>query len=182
MKKGSIALAILTLATLTLTIGMTGTAFSADVAKIGVINFEKVLKQSSAGKVMQSELKAHWGKLKAKLEAEKKRIDEMALAFEREALVLSPEKKRDREREIRDLYGNLKKTSADYTEDMRIMEAKRVTKMQKDVFKIVNELGKKEGYLMILERKVGGVIYAPDHVDITESVVSAYNKAFSKKK
>jgi len=64
---------------------------------------------------------------------------------------------------------------------MRIMEAKRVNQMQKEVFKIVNELGKKEGYLMILERKIGGVIYAPDHVDITESVINAYNKSFSKK-
>ncbi|HCY87209.1 MAG TPA: hypothetical protein DHV36_18895 [Desulfobacteraceae bacterium] len=176
MKKGFIALAILTLLTL-----MTGTAFSADVAKIGVISFETVLKQSSAGKVMQSELKAHWNKLKEKLETEKKRIDEMALAFEREKLVLSPEKQRNREREIRDQYGDLKKTSADYTADMRIMEAKRVNQMQKEVFKIVNELGKKEGYLMILERKIGGVIYAPDHVDITESVINAYNKSFSKK-
>lgn len=177
MKKGCITLAILAFVTLAANVSS-----AADVAKIGVINFERVIKQSSAGKVMQSELKARWTELKEKLDSEKKRVDEKALEFERESLLLSPEKKRDREREIRDLYGHLKKTSADYTEDMRLMETKRVNKIQQDVFKLVNEMGKKEGYLMILERKIGGVIYIPDQVDVTDAVIKAYNAEFAKKK
>jgi len=45
-----------------------------------------------------------------------------------------------------------------------------------DVFQIVEEIGKREGYLLILERRVGGVVYAPNAIDITDRVIETYNK------
>ncbi|MCG8633339.1 MAG: OmpH family outer membrane protein [Desulfobacterales bacterium] len=88
MKKGLITLTILIAAALFST-----QAIAADVAKIGVIHFEKILNGSSAGKVTQKQLKEKWTELQKKIDAEKKAIQEMNLALERESLVLSPEKK-----------------------------------------------------------------------------------------
>ncbi|MDD9304924.1 MAG: OmpH family outer membrane protein [Desulfobacter sp.] len=177
MKKGFILLTILIF-----TLGLNPAAFSADVAKIGVVNFEKVLKNSSAGKVTQKQLKAKWTELQNKLEAEKKQVEAMSLAIEREALVLSPEKKRDKQRELRDRVNNFKGMNADFTEEYRILQNKRINEIQKDVFEISNSLGKDQGFLLILERKTAGVIYAPAQVDITDLVIQKYNTQFAKKK
>ncbi len=177
MKKGLITLTILIVATL-----FTSQTYAADVAKIGVINFEKLLAQSSAGKVTQKQLKDKYADLQKKLDAEKKAVQEMSLALERESLVLSPEKKRDRAREIRDRVSDLKKMSSDYMEEFQILQNKRINQIQKDVFEIVNEMGKKEGFLMIMERKNAGIIYIPDQIDITDRVIKAYNAKFSEKK
>ena len=151
MKKTFAILAILALTTC-----FTAPSFAADVAKIGVINFEKILNDSSAGKVGQKQLKTKWEQLQKKLNTEKKSVEDFSLAIERESLVLSPEKKRAKQRELEDRVNDLKRMNADFTQEFRALQNKRITTMQKEVFAIANEMGKKQGFLLIIERKVGG--------------------------
>ena len=54
--------------------------------------------------------------------------------------------------------------------------------IRKDVDKLVKELGKKEGFLLILERKEAGVIYMPSTIDITDKVIKQYNVVWVKQK
>jgi len=173
---------LITLAVLILSICFFGSALGADVAKIGVVNFEKVIKESSAGKMTQKQLKSKWTELQKKLDTEKKEIEKLNLALERESLVLSPEKKRDRKRELRDRVSDLKKMNADFTEEFQILQNKQINQIQKDVFEISNTLGKEHGYLLILERKTAGVIYMPAQVDITDLVITTYNTKIAQKK
>jgi len=168
------------LATLALISGFTAPAFAADVAKIGVIHFEKILNESSAGKVGQKQLKKKWEELQKKLNQEKKSVEEFSLAIERESLVLSPEKKRAKQRELEDRVNNLKRMNADFTQEFRTLQKDRINAMQKEVFAIASEMGKNQGFLLIVERKVGGVIYAPDQVDITDEVIKLYNAKTAK--
>jgi outer membrane protein len=157
-------------------------AFAADAVKIGVVSFETILKESSAGKVMQKDLKAKLTELQGKLQAEEKKVKDMSVALEREALVLSSEKKLERQRELRDRADDLKKMNADYTQEMKILQNKRMNQIQKDVFDIANELGKAQGYTLIIEKKVAGVIYVANKVDLTDEVIKKYNLTYAKKK
>ena len=176
MKKSIIVPVILIVAAM-----FTCSAFAADATKIGVVSFEKIVKESSAGKVMQKDLKAKLDELQAKLQAEEKRVKDMSAALEREALVLSAEKKLERQRELRDRADDLKKMNADYTQEMKILQNKRMNQIQKDVFDIANTLGKAKGYILILEKKVAGVIYVADKLDITDEVIKEYNSIYAKK-
>ena len=45
----------------------------------------------------------------------------------------------------------------------------------------VEEIGKKERYTLIMERKVGGVMYAPSAIDITDKVIRKLNALEQKK-
>jgi outer membrane protein len=175
MKKFLIA--IITLAF----VAITSLAFAADVAKIGVVDFEKILKESSAGKLTQKELRAKGEGFQGKLKKEKDSLDAISKAFEREALVLSPEKKREKEREFRIRVNDFKKMQEDYTKTLRRFEMELINKMQKDVFQIANEMGKQDGFLLIIERKTAGVIYMPSKVDITDALITKYNAMAAKK-
>lgn len=177
MKKSIIVPAVLIVAAM-----FTCSAFAADAAKIGVVSFEKILKESSAGKVMQKDLKAKLDELQAKLQTEEKKVKDMSAALEREALVLSAEKRLERQRELRDKADDLKKMNADYSQEMKILQNNRMNQIQKDVFDIANKLGKAQGYLLIFEKKVAGVVYAADKVDITDKVIKEYNSIYAKKK
>ncbi|NDY72543.1 OmpH family outer membrane protein [Desulfobacter hydrogenophilus] len=177
MKKKIIVPAVLIIAAM-----FTCSAFAADAAKIGVVSFEKILKESSAGKVMQKDLKAKLNELQAKLQAEEQKVKDMSTALEREALVLSAEKKLERQRELRDKADDLKKMNADYTQEMKILQNKRMNQIQKDIFDITNKLGKAQGYTLIIEKKIAGVIYAADKVDFTDEIIKEYNSIYAKKK
>jgi len=48
--------------------------------------------------------------------------------------------------------------------------------IQKDLLEIVKKVGKEEGYTMIFESGVGGIIYAREEFDITDKVIKKYNE------
>ncbi len=162
--------------------GLCQPVFSADVAKIGVLNFEKILKESSKGKLTQNQLQEKGQELKGKLEKEKAELEEMSQNYEKEALLLSAEKKKEKEREFRIRVNDLKKMQEDFARELKTMEIELIKEIQTDVFKITDQIGKDEGYMMIMERKTAGIIYMPDQMDITDRVIEAYNKQMASKK
>lgn len=150
-------------------------AFCSDAVKIGVIDFEKIMKESSAGKMNQKTLNSRGTEFKNKLEKQKQNLDEINRSFEKEALVLSDEKKRERERDFRNQIEDFKIKQQDYANELKNLEIKMINDMQKAIFDIANELGKKEKYTLIIEKKNAGVIYTQDQVDITDNVINKYN-------
>ena len=52
--------------------------------------------------------------------------------------------------------------------------------LQNDVTTITREIGKKEGYLLIMDKR--GVIYAPQSVDISDKLIRLLNAKFAKTK
>ena len=163
-------------------LGIIPQAFCADVAKIGVFNFQKILTDSSAGKMIQKKINEKGNELQKKLKTEKDRLDELNKAIEREALVLTPEKLKDKQRNFRIRVNDLKKMQEDFAQEFKRLEVKFINQIQKEVFEITDAIGKKEGYLLILERKTAGVVYHPSQLDITDQIIKKYNLKVSKTK
>lgn len=163
-------------------LGFTTAGFCADVAKIGVINFQTIMKESSAGKVIQKQMSEKGASFQKKLADEKKQLDELQKAFEREALVLSPEKQQEKQREFRIRVNDFKKMQENFSREFKQLEVKLINKMQKAVFEIANKIGKEEGYLLIIEKKTAGIIYNPEQIDITDQIIKKYNLKVSKTK
>jgi outer membrane protein len=156
-------------------------SFGADVAKIGVVNFQTILEKSDAGKMAMAEINKHGKELEASLKKKGKEIEETKNKLEREALVMSKEMRDEKEREIRINTNDLKILQNKYTADLRQLEAKLVRNIQKEVLEIIADIGKKEGFLVIFEKREAGVMYSPDTIDITDRVIQKYNSIFSKK-
>ncbi len=171
---------IVIFSTIILFFGFIPYAFFADVKKIGVFDFQKILTDSSAGKITQKEIKTKGNELQQKLKTEKDQLDELKKSFEREALVLSPEKQKEKQREFRIRVNDFKKMQEDFAKGFKQLELTLINKIQKEVFQITDEIGKEKGYLLILERKTGGVVYHPAQIDITDQIIKNYNLKVSK--
>ncbi len=156
-------------------------AEAADVAKIGVVDFQKILQNSSAGKYAQAEINKKGKQMESELAKKGAGIEERKKQIERESLVMSKEMREEKQREIRIQINDLKVMQKRYTREFKAFENRLVQRIRKDVLKIVDEIGKTEGYLMIVERKTGEVIYSPTSVDITDAFIQNYNKTFSAK-
>ncbi|NOX32518.1 MAG: OmpH family outer membrane protein [Deltaproteobacteria bacterium] len=174
--------AIVVLSMMIFFFGLIPGAFCADVAKIGVFNFQRILTESSAGKMTQKQISAKGNEFQKKLKNEKNQIDELKKAFDREALVLSPEKQKEKQRDFRIRVNDFKRMQEDFAKEFKRLEVKLIKKIQKEVFQITNEIGKDEGYLLILEKKTAGVVYNPAQLDITDQIIKKYNLKVSKTK
>ncbi len=160
--------------------GFTLSALGADVAKIGILDFQQILNESSAGKMTRKDINEKGAEFQTKLKAEKEQLDEMKKAFEREALVLSPEKQAEKQREFRIRINDFKKMQDDFGKEFKQLEIKLLNKIQGEVFKIANEIGEEEGFLLIIEKKAGGVVYHPEQIDITVKIIKKYNLSTAK--
>ena len=154
----------------------TVSVFSADVAKIGIVDFQKIMSNSSAGKLIQKKLQAKGNEFSQKLQDMQKEILELEKNLKRESMVLSQEKRNEKGREYRIKVNDFNQAKKKLQYDLKNLENKEINKMQKNVFEIVQKIGKKEGYLLVIEKKTAGVIYHPESIDMTDKVIKAYNK------
>jgi len=154
--------------------------FAADVAKIGVIDLQKILETSAAGKSIQSELKKEKDKMEADLQKKGTEIENIQKRLERESMVMGKEMREEKERESRIKINDFKSLQKKYRSDLQKLEGDLMNQLKIDIDEIVQELGKKEGYLLIINKF--GVIYSPDSIDVTDKVIGNLNTKSAKKK
>jgi len=151
----------------------------ADVAKIGVVDIQKVLLTSSAGKMAKAQINKKAREMESSLTVKKEEIEKLKENLEREALVMNKETRDEHERDIRIKINDIKSLKNKYENDLKKIESKVVKRIQKDMDVIVQEVGKKEGYLLIISNPV--VLYSPSSIDITDQLIQAYNNVLAEK-
>jgi outer membrane protein len=154
--------------------------FAADVAKIGIIDLQKILETSDAGKSIQNELKAHKDKMESDLQQKGAEIETIGKRLEREAMVMSKDMREEKEREQRIKINDFKTLQKKYRAELQKLEVQLMNELQDDLKNLVETIGKKEGYLMIINKL--GVLYAPNSIDITDKVIQQLNAMTAKKK
>ena len=156
-------------------------SFGADVAKIGIIDFQRIVKTSSAGKKAMAEINKKGKTMETDLKKRGGEIEELKKNLDREALVMSKEMREQKGRDFRIKLNDFKTLEKKYSNDLRTLNARLVSRIQKDIFQIVAEIGKKEGFLLIVEKMEAGVVYSPNSIDITDRVIQKYNSDFVQK-
>lgn len=156
-----------------------GPAAGADAPKIAVINLQTVLETSVAGKAAQNELKNQKDKLEADLKQKGNELQELEKRLQREAMVMSKEAREDKERELRIKASDLQAMQKKYRSDLQDLERQLMGKLQKDISDLVAEIGKKEGYVLIVSNI--GVLYFQPAMDITNRLIQDLNAKSGKK-
>ena len=68
---------------------------------------------------------------------------------------------------------DIKELKKKYENDLKQIEGKVVKNIQIDVLNVIKEIGKKEGFLLIISS--AAVLYSPSSIDITDQLIQAYN-------
>ena len=155
-------------------------SFAADVAKIGVIDLQKILETSAAGKAIQAELKKEKDKMEANLKKKGAEIENIRKRLERESMVMGKEMREEKERESRIKINDFKSLQKKYRSNLQKLEGGLMNRLKTDIDEIVKQIGKKGGYLLIINKF--GVLYSPNSIDITDNVIGKLNAKYAKKK
>jgi outer membrane protein len=171
--------ALTVLAVVILTGAVSGRAAGADAPKIAVVNLQTVLETSVPGKAAQSEMKAQKEKLESDLKQKGNELQEMEKRLQREATVMSKETREGKERELRIKASDLQALQKKYRNDLQDLERRFMGQLQKDISELVAEIGKKEGYVLIISTI--GVLYSQQGMDITARLIQELNAKSGKK-
>lgn len=153
--------------------------YAEDVVKIGIVDLQKIFEESSAGKLVRNEINKKGKEMEADLKSKGGEIEELKKKLEREAPVMSREQRETKEREIEIKILDIKRLKGRYNEELMKLQNTKLESMKKDIFEVVQDIGKRGGYLLIIEKL--GVLYSPNTIDITDVLIKQYNDKFAKK-
>jgi len=168
------------LAMMFILVGLAFSANAAEVNRIGIVDIQRIMENSEAGKKAQAEFKSQGEKMQATLKDRGTEIDELRKRLEREALVMDKGMREEKEREYRIKLGDLKALDEKYKQEIQILNARRSGRIQEQVLRLVEKIGKQDGYLLILEKREAGVLYAPNAIDITDQLIPQLTADFVK--
>jgi outer membrane protein len=141
--------------------------------KIGAVDFQRIVKNSTVGNQLEAELTAESERIRGELEKEKKELEDLKAKLEREAVVMSREVKEEKEIEFRVKLRNLQENDRQHRADFNKLRNEKLQGLQNEVLEIVTDLGKKGNYDVILSEI--SVLYASSSVDLTDAVIKTLN-------
>ena len=158
--------------------------YGADVAKIAIVDSQKVLDKSLLGKKMKNELEKIRANYAADLEAKGKEIQKLQneikilSSSEKTSSVANKEELDKKSRILKIKIYDIKKIKKKYANDFKKEETKKFKYTIKIIEEIMDEIGKKEGYLLIKNKR--GVAYFPEDIDITDKVIKLLDSRYKK--
>lgn len=151
-------------------------AFSAHAQqKAGYIDIKVVIRDSKAGKEANSSFQKEVEAKRAVIEQKRKALEDMRQDFVKNRSVMSESKIKTMAESIERKQKDLERTTEDIRMELQRKDLELTQTVLKDIEAIVNEIGKKEGFDLIMERSEAGILYGSDASDITQKVVTAYD-------
>jgi outer membrane protein len=161
---------------------LTGASSPTHVIKIGMIDLQKILELSEAGKAAQMEINIKGKQMETDLKDKGTEIEAIEKEINLESLVMNQKVWEEKQRIKRIKTGDFKALRQKYLNDFKAVERSVTGRIQNEVVSLLEDIGKKGGYAMIVEKRAGGVVYAPSSMDITDSVIRIYNIKFQNSK
>ncbi|MBI5896350.1 MAG: OmpH family outer membrane protein [Desulfobacterales bacterium] len=155
-----------------MTIGIPS-GFCADVAKIGTVNFQKIFENSTTGKAVKAEINTQGQRMEQDLKAKGEEIKVLEKRLGDDAGVMSKEAREEQRWEYERKIDEVKALKKKYDRQIQELQMQKVNSVRQEVLQLIQEHGKKEGYLLIVEDI--NVVYVPQNLDLTDEIIKRYN-------
>lgn len=149
-------------------------AAAADL-KIGYANLQKALNECQAGIKAKDALKEEAEGLEGELGKKQEELKKLKEEIDKKASVWNKDTKEAKEREFKAKTADFQKKFMDYGEELNKKKQETEARIIKELRDVVEEIAKKKGLTFVFEKSVGGLLYAPRELDITDDVIKAYD-------
>ena len=112
----------------------------------------------------------------AKMRPKYERLQQLQKEMQEMQHVLSKEALQSRQFDLVELNGQLENERTGLEQKFKLEQVRLLAPLQDKLQAVVDEIGRKGGFSLILVRAAPSIIYAREALDITDRVVEAFNK------
>jgi outer membrane protein len=149
--------------------------------RIGYVDVQRVIVRSVAGVAAREQLEKDKVAMQKDVDNRKVEVDKLREEMEKKGLVLSAESRREKEETLQRKVRDLRRLAEDLEKELQKKEQQATQKILQELTGIIEKMGKERGYLLIVERRSGGVIYGDAEADVTDEVIKLYDQEKAKK-
>ncbi len=160
---------------LILAIAFLGTSMAHAEFKLAVVNMQKAIQASTAGKKAKAELEGDFEKKKKELQKKEADLKKMGEDLERKKSVLSEDVLQKKQMEFQEEMMKFRETVGKNQVEIQKKEQDLTSPIIEKMRKIVDRIAKEKGYSVVLENSAA-VLYAEASHDLTDEVTKAFEK------
>src|SRR5438552_340670 len=127
--------------------------------KIAVVDMQRALNECDAGKRAKDQVKAKFERSQNQLKKQREDLDRMKDDYDRKALVLKDEERRNLEKDLETRGLEFKRKYEDFQRDLKRTDAELTSSIVEELYGIVRDYGQKNGYSLVLEASSGPLLY-----------------------
>ena len=144
--------------------------------RIAVVDMQRALNECDAGKKARDQVKAKFERSQEELRRQRDSLDRMKEDFEKKALVLKDDERRNLQKDLERQTLDFKRKYEDFQSDLKRTDAELTEHIVQDLYGIVRNYGAKNGYSLVLEASSGVLLYNDAAVDVTDEIVKMHNR------
>lgn len=150
---------------------------SAAEDKVGYVDMARAFNELEDSKQAKDQLKKDFEGKQKQLDEAQNKLKAKKDEFDAKSAMMKPEVKQQKQDELQKDFAQLQQTYMGLQQDLSKREGALVQDITRKLRKVVEKLGDREAYAMILD--IGdGVLYYKRHQDITDQVIREYNKEY----
>ncbi len=150
----------------------------AETKRIAVIDVNRVLNESSAGKVAKEKMQARYDELKKKLETMQDEAKRMKEELDKQKILLGKEKLKEKEDALAAKVAELRQLTQESEKEMQARQGELTREVLKQIEGILEKFVAEEKIHLVLERS-GGVVHFDPDLDITSKILERLDKETS---
>lgn len=152
-------------------------SFAQTTLKVAVIDTERILLESQAGKVAIGELKKLQDQKEAELQAKQNEVRDLQAKINEGSLSLAQARLDEMRKQLEDAVIAGRRLSDDANRDLTKRRDELLGAVDQRVMPLINQMGREMGYTLIFRKFESGLIFADDAVDITKQVIERLDAA-----
>jgi len=141
--------------------------------KIGVIDTQKIMRESKAAKKARTIFLKDLEAKRAVHQAKQQEVRAMDQELKSEGKKMSPSVRKEKGEKLAKEVKELKRLKSDLEEELKKQNLDLTRRLLQEIREIVKEYSKKEKYTIILERR--SVVDADEDIDITDKIIRLYD-------
>ncbi len=155
-------------------------AWGQEAIKIGYVDLQRALNESEAGKKAKESFKTEVDHMEQSLEKRKSEVEKLKDELEKKGLLLREEERDTLERDYRQKLRDFERLYKDSQQELQIKDRDMTGRILEELRQVIQGMGEQGNYTVILEGNNTVVLYGAKAIDLTDTVIKAYNQKGTK--
>lgn len=157
-----------------------GASQAQEATRIGFVNIEEILATSDIGKAANDEFKNAYEKNRKNIQQKEQELQKLKDELEKQRPILTEQALKEKEISAQKKYRDYQDFVKDANDELNTRRQDLMNKYVPQIMKIVNSLGEREKYAMIVDLSSVPLAYHEKKNNITKRVLDEFNKTVKK--
>ena len=157
-----------------------GLALGDEGVKIGVVDIQKVLNISEAGKGARNQMAGEMEKIRKEIVGKERELDKLKEDLGKRGAVMSETARLDGERDFQLKLRDLQHFRQDVEQEFKLKDQALTRQILRSIEPIITKIAEEGKFTLILEKNDPAVAYSSNTLDLTEEVIKIFNQQKSK--